>query len=235
MKLTKFENFHEISGLFDQCAMDYDRDRPVLVPCFDDFYGAALSAIPFAPNVPIKVLDLGAGTGLLSAMVADLFPSAVIHLTDMSKAMLDQARQRFGDTPRVTYAVQEHTRLSARSKYDLVISALSIHHLDHPDKQALFEKIYRALSPGGMFINADQALGPSAEVEDAWHRQWLADIEAVGLPEPAWSQAMERVRLDINATLDDQLAWLENAGFEDVACRYQRFRFVVYSGRRKEI
>jgi len=224
----------KIRDLFDQCATAYDRDRPVLVPCFDDFYGAALSAIPFDLNAPIKVLDLGAGTGLLAAMVAKAFPSASIHLTDISEAMLDQARQRFGDTPRITYAVQAHTRLSARSKYDLVISALSIHHLAHSEKQALFEKIYRALLPGGLFVNADQALGPSVEVEEAWHRQWLADVKAGGLPEPAWSQAMERVRLDRNATLADQLAWLENAGFENVACRYQRFRFVVYGGRKGE-
>ena len=46
---------------------------------------------------------------------------------------------------------------------------------------------------------------------------------------------MERVGLDKNATLADQLAWLEIAGFENVACRYQRFRFVVYSGRKKDI
>lgn len=224
----------KIRELFDQCATAYDRDRPVLVPCFDDFYGAALSAVPFDRTAPIKVLDLGAGTGLLSAMVADLFPSAVIHLTDMSNAMLDQARQRFDGNPRISFAVQTHGQLAEKETYDLVISALSIHHLAHSEKQSLFEKIYRALSPGGMFINADQALGPSAEVEDAWHRQWLADVKAGGLSAEAWEQAMERVRLDKNATLADQLAWLEHAGFKDVACRYQRFRFVVYSGCKKE-
>ncbi|MDY6831220.1 MAG: hypothetical protein SWC96_05165 [Thermodesulfobacteriota bacterium] len=52
----------EIRDLFDQCATAYDRDRPVLVPCFDDFYGAALSAVSFDRNAPIKVLNLGAGT-----------------------------------------------------------------------------------------------------------------------------------------------------------------------------
>lgn len=222
----------KIRDLFDRCATTYDRDRRVLVPCFDDFYGTVLRVIPFADAARIRVLDLGAGTGLLAAMIAGAFPFARIHLTDVSEAMLGQARQRFAGNPRVTFAVQDHSQLTADAEYDLVLSALSIHHLENSAKQTLFGQVYRALRRGGMFINADQALGPFPEGEEAYHSQWLAAVKAGGLSEPAWEQAMARVAQDRNATLADQLAWLAGAGFDKIDCWYKWFRFVVYGGVR---
>ena len=54
----------KMRDLFDQCATAYDRDRPKLVPSFDESYGIALRVIPFAREANIRVLDLGVGTGL---------------------------------------------------------------------------------------------------------------------------------------------------------------------------
>jgi tRNA (cmo5U34)-methyltransferase len=59
-----------VGALFGQAAWDYDRARRQLVPDFDRFYGAVLESIPFRGEQEILVLDLGAGTGLLSAVVA---------------------------------------------------------------------------------------------------------------------------------------------------------------------
>lgn len=223
-----------IRELFDQCATAYDQDRQKLVPEFDEFYGTAIRMIPSAAEADIRVLDLGAGTGLFAAMVAQAYPVANLHLTDISEAMLAQARQRFADNPLVTCAVQEHLQLSAVSEYDLVLSALSIHHLDHPDKQVLFRRIFRALQPGGMFINADQALAPTSQEEDEYERQWLTDVEANGISGSSLDQARERMREDKNALLSDQMTWLANSGFSNVDCWYRRFRFVVYGGTKSE-
>jgi tRNA (cmo5U34)-methyltransferase len=163
-------------------------------------------------------------------MVARAFPEASLLLTDISEAMLAQAKQRFAGNPHVSYSLQEHAQLSATSEYDLVLSALSIHHLDHRDKRTLFQKIYRALRPGGMFINVDQALAPSRIGEEQYERIWLEDARANGVSELALAQARERMREDRNALLSDQLTWLTEAGFDRVDCWYKRFRFVVYGG-----
>ena len=122
------------------------------------------------------------------------FPSLHIHLTDISEAMLLRAQQRFANNPLVTYAVQEHLQLSAISEYHLILSALSIHHLEHPDKQDLFRKIYCALRPGGVFINADQALAPTPHGEAEYERQWLMDVTAAGVSRSSLEQARERMR-----------------------------------------
>lgn len=221
-----------IAALFDRCATGYDRDRPKLVPCFDRFYGAAMRMIPFLSDASIRVLDPGSGTGLFAAMVAEAYPNAALHLTDISEAMLNVARQRFAGNSQASFAVQEHLDLIEEFSFDLVISALSIHHLEYEGKRELFRKIFRALRPGGMFINSDQALGPTPEEEAAYERQWLADIAANGATAEAIEAAKERMRADRNATLADQLRWLEEAGFSEVRCSYSRARFEVYGGRK---
>jgi tRNA (cmo5U34)-methyltransferase len=220
----------KLRDLFDQCATAYDQDRPKLVPSFDELYGAAMRVMPFTSEARLHVLDLGAGTGLFAAMVAEAFPVATLHLTDLSEAMLAQARQRFAGNPCVTYSLQEHSQLSVTSAYDLVISALSIHHLDDPDKRVLFQKVYQALRPGGMFINVDQASAPTRRGEEQYERIWLEDVQANGASELALRQARERMREDKNALLSDQLMWLSEAGFDGIDCWYKRFRFVVYGG-----
>ena len=93
-------------------ADTYDRASRKLVPCFDDFYRTALDLLPFAPDARFEVLDLGAGTGLLSAMIAEMFPKAQLTLFDLTPEMLTIARQRLEAT-RQTRALR-HRRFRRR-------------------------------------------------------------------------------------------------------------------------
>ena len=188
--------------------------------------------IPFERSAPLNVLDLGTGTGLLTAMVAGTFPAARFHLTDISPAMLAQAQQRFTHTERITFALQDHLHLAFDSAYDLVISALSIHHLEHEAKRQLFDKVFQAVRPGGMFINADQAAGATAQEEDEYERRWIEDVTRNGVSALSLKKAQERMKEDKNATLAAQMQWLCEAGFQHVKCGYERARFVVYGGCR---
>jgi tRNA (cmo5U34)-methyltransferase len=86
-----------VGTMFGHAAWDYDRARRQLVPGFDRFYGAVLESIPLGELQEIRVLDLGAGTGLLSAMVAGKFPRARVTLGDLSVEMLRVARRRFAE------------------------------------------------------------------------------------------------------------------------------------------
>ena len=222
-----------ITQLFDLCAASYDRDRPKLVPCFDEFYGTVIRLIPFEPSATFRCLDLGAGTGLLAALVKQAFPNAAVHLTDASEAMLAQARIRFRGTPAVSYAVLDHLALAAVEEYDVVVSALSVHHLPHDQKHDLYGKIHRALRPGGRFIHADQVLGPTPEQETVYQAAWLAHARDKGISADALAQAMERISHDVNAPLADQLQWLSDAGFEQIDCWFKSFRFAVFGGTKR--
>ncbi len=223
-------------ALFDAAARDYDRARRQLVPGLEDFYGAALESVPFGRNKEIRVLDLGAGTGLLSAMVAERFPRSRLTLVDLSVEMLRVARRRFAAEPgRFEFRNMDYARTplpAGPGGYDLAVSALSIHHLTHGDKRELFEKVHDSLAEDGYFVNADQAQGETPEEEAHYEGWWLRRVREAGVSEEDLAAALARMRADRNATLEAQVRWLEEAGFESVRCAYEDHRFVVYGGRK---
>ncbi len=182
----------QVHELFDECALEYDKDRPKIIPDFEGFYGAAMAMIPFGADAAINVLDLGSGTGLFAAMVARAYPLARLHLVDLSEGMLAQARERFNGDARVSFGIMDYRELADVARYDLVISALSIHHLADGDKRELFKKIFSALKPGGMFVHADQALGVTEAQEAEFEQQWLAHVQKSGLDQVTFERALER-------------------------------------------
>lgn len=223
-----------VKTAFDEAAQTYDRARRQLIPCFDDFYGTALALIPPQPQANFRVLDLGAGTGLLSFLVARKFPLARITLLDISPEMLGKARERFaGLEERLEFVAGDYADGFA-GQFDVVISALSIHHLTDPQKIRLFKNIYEALPDGGIFINADQILGPTSPIEQVYHETWLRQIQNLGVSDADLNAALERMKADKMAPLDSQLDWLQQAGFSPVHCWYQHYRFAVFSEQKGE-
>jgi tRNA (cmo5U34)-methyltransferase len=218
--------------VFDHAAADYDRTRRLYIPCFDDFYGTALALIPYQPDDEFEILDLGAGTGLLSALASNVFPKAHFTLADISDEMLSKARERFARRAEFSYQRVDYINEPLTGQYDVIVSALSLHHVEHADLPGVFQKIYGALVSGGMFINADQALGTTPENEVQYQQAWLAGMRSKGCSEPDIAVALERIKVDRTATLDDQLSWLRAAGFTAVECWYKNYRFTVYSGRK---
>lgn len=222
-----------VKSLFDKAAQTYDRARCQLVPCFDDFYGTVLDLIPYERESAIRVLDLGAGTGLLAALVAQAFPRADFTLVDVSEAMLEQARQRFRAEPaRFRFHALDFSEEPLWGEYDAAVSALSIHHVSDGAKQLVFKRVYDVLCEGGVFINADQVLGPTPEIDKRYHEAWLGQVRERGAAEDDIAAALERMAEDDMATLSWQLEQLEDVGFDMVNCWYKHYGFVVYSGRK---
>lgn len=227
-----------IEQLFSLGAQGYDAVRRNLVPCFDGFYGSVLDAIGdwagARASTTLDVIDLGAGTGLLSAMVLGRLPQARLHLVDVSDAMLAQARQRFAGAAdsSVSFELRDYTRGSLGGPWDLVVSALSIHHLDDGAKRALFARVFEALRPAGLFVNAEQVLGPTPVAEARYRKLWDEQVLGSGVDRLEYERAVERMRHDRCATLGDQLEWLRAAGFTEVDCAFKQWRFAVYFGMR---
>lgn len=223
-----------IRDAFDRAAESYDAVRRQLIPCFDDFYGTVLDVLEEVPDGAMRVLDLGAGTGLLSALILDRFPRAGVTLLDISEGMLAVARRRFVAVApgRIAFMTSDYAAQPLGGPFDAVVSALSIHHLEDEAKRALFGRVFAALRPGGLFINADQVLGPCPEREARYRAQWLRQVRASGIGDDQLAAARERMALDRMAPLADQLRWLEKAGFAAVDGLYKNWSFVVYAGVR---
>ena len=224
-----------VKEAFDKGAKAYDSARKQLVPCFDEFYGTALDLITATKTDNIRVLDLGAGTGLFAFLVSQRFPNAELTLCDISNAMLDEARNRFRNSSnKVEYLAADYSIEVIPGQYDLIISALSIHHLSDAEKEGLFKRLFRALNNGGLFINADQVLGETAWTEETYRKAWLRQVKERGVSDSTLASALERMKEDKMSTLSRQLSWMKNAGFVDVNCWYKNYSFAVCSGRKHE-
>lgn len=221
-----------IQAVFDKYASQYDVSRKKLIPCFDVFYQVAIEAIPFNREKNIDVLDLGAGTGLMAGMVASNYPNAKINLIDISDKMLSEAKKivksyqnDFG------FIVSNYSQAeSFEQNYDLIISSLSIHHLSAKEKQELFKNIYAHLKAGGIFVNADQVLGETEEIEKIYRSRWIEQAKAKGTTDEELNAALERMKEDKMSTLASQVQWLKESGFADINCWYKNYSFAVYSG-----
>ncbi|MGZ4278415.1 MAG: class I SAM-dependent methyltransferase [Solirubrobacteraceae bacterium] len=214
---------------FEAHAEGYDAERRRLLPCFDAFYAAAVEAVGLSGRPPGRVLDLGAGTGLLAGFVAQAFPAARLTLLDGAGAMLAQARERLGE--RASYVVGDLADPLPEGPWDAIVSALAIHHLDDPGKRDLFARVRAALAPGGVFVNAEQVAGETPWLDAVHVERHERAARALGTTEAEWAAAAGRMSHDVCATVEDQLVWLRDAGFADAGCFWRDGRFAVLVAR----
>ena len=217
---------------FNKFATEYDTHREFIIPDMRQYYGAAVWAMETPEPAP-EILDVGAGTGLMSAFVLEKFPNARLTLMDISENMLAMARQRFAARPETRYVTCDYSRSELGGPYDINCSALSIHHLEPEDKRQLFHRIHTSLRPGGMFVNADQADGETPYFRQRYLDYWNDFLKNGPMSSEQHAEILKRRdTLDKNDKLSTQLAWLHEAGFSDVDVVYRNRTFIVTVARK---
>lgn len=204
-----------VGEAFNDVAHGYDQWVQKAIPGYNEIFDTAIELIPYRPEKAIEVLDLGAGTGLFCKHVLEAFPNANFLLYDLAGEMLEVARHRFAaSSNRFQYIQGDIAQVNYRLKFDLVISAMSIHHISDPEKWALFRRIYRALRSGGTFINVDQVKGVG-RFEKLYWATWLRKVREAGAEEKDIQKSIDRRRkFDRDASLSDQIGWMKMAGFK---------------------
>lgn len=183
-----------------------------------------------------RVLDLGAGSGLLSRILAAHLPIRDVHLVDVSEKMLSQAASHgVFSSLNLTTSVLDLSRPEQLSgSYDAIVSSLAIHHLTQLEKQQLYQHLPRLLKPGGVFLNADQVLGPTPELENKYRLHWRATVEKSPISQGDLDAALDRMRADKMDTLELQLDALRSAGLVNVDCWYKNYSFCVFGGEKTQ-
>ncbi len=166
-------------------------------------------------------IDLGCGDGRTTALALDRCPDLEqVTAIDGSPAMVARARQRFATEPRVDVVTHDFD-LSLRGldlpPIDLAVSAFAIHHVEDDRKRSLFAELHDLLRPDGLFANLEVVTSPSPEE----HAEFLA---AIGRPA---DDPEDRL-----AGAADQLRWLEEAGFTEVACPWRWKGYALLVARR---
>jgi trans-aconitate 2-methyltransferase len=107
-------------------------------------HGAALLEL-LQPRAGERVLDLGCGTGKLTAEIATAGAS-VIGI-DSSATMIEQAR---GQYPQLTFAIGDARSFAFPQPFDGVFSNAVLHWVHEPEQ--VIACVHRALKPGGRFV-----------------------------------------------------------------------------------
>ena len=153
--------------------------------------------------LPGGILDLGCGDGRLTALVLAAYPESSAICVDMSPPMLDAVAERFDGDDRVTIVAHDLDKpLPFDGPFDAVISSLAIHHVEDERKRTLYAEIASLLAPGGVFANLEIVESPTPALHDQWRDEMGARHDAS----------------DRLAPVGPQLAWLREAGFQDVDC-----------------
>ncbi len=123
------------------------------------------------PKPGERILDLGCGTGHLTAKIAEA-GADVIGL-DASPAMIGQARQNF---PHISFVLQDAARMTFLQEYEAVFSNAALHWM--PDLDAVVHRVHDALKSGGRFVAEMGAAGNVLTIERAIEsvaRRYLAN------------------------------------------------------------
>ena len=216
-------------SLFAAHAGDYHAERRRIVPCFDQFYGTAVGLLELREGPIERVLDLGAGTGLMSEAVLTRYPGAEVVLLDGAAEMLDQARERLAGVEASFVLADLRDELPA-GPFDAIVSALAIHHLEHPENRRLLGRIAGALRPGGVYVNAEHVAGPTPWLERNYRRLWSEACAAAGASGAEIASAVGRMEADRSADVVTQLGWMREAGLEDCDCFFKQLHFAVLAG-----
>jgi tRNA (cmo5U34)-methyltransferase len=165
-----------------------------------------------------RILDLGTGDGRLLAMLRIDRPQMRGVALDLSELMLEAARDRFAGDERIELVRHDLAEpLPPIGRFDAVVSSMAIHHLEHERKRSLYGEIFDLVEPGGLFANFEHVASPT-------HRLHLAFYEAIG--EPLQHEDPSDRLLDV----ESQLAWLREAGFEDVDCYWKWLEMALLIG-----
>lgn len=191
---------------------EYDASIRCFIPGYDEMIRQAASAV--ADVAPKRVLDLGSGTGALAAEILRHSRVGEVELVDVDEEMLGQARVRLaarGERARFTLA----SFLDPLPACDAVAASLSLHHIPSLDaKTALFGRILAALSPGGVFVNADVTMPREGAPRDQAYRVWADHLVASGIAESrAWEHFEEWASEDTYFPVEEELAALSSVGF----------------------
>lgn len=217
----------DIEKQFNLIAEEYDSKRKKFIPCFDAFYRNSTEFITANIDEPGRVVDLGAGTGLLAYFWYQQFPNAAYVLVDIAEEMLNVARRRFDGIPNVSYRAENYIQKLPDGMFDAVVSALSIHHLEDGEKVELFARIYDRLPDGGLFVNYDQFCAGQPEMNCWFDTYWEGQLTENGLTANDIALWKERRKLDRECSVEQEIDMLRKCKFKVVTCVYSCQKFSV--------
>ena len=220
---------HRVAGHLGMAADEYDETIRALVPHYERMLATVVRWLDGHVPAGGLVVDLGAGTGGLSAAILAALPDVRVQLVDIDPNMLEIAATRCAAYDG-RYELRRGRFEDELPKCSAVVASLALHHVEkHDAKRELYGAILDALEPGGLVVVGDGLLypdGPERQrmVEDLYAHMGRNGISATEA-ETHFAQWQEE---DFYVPLPDELALLAAAGFERPDCFWRDGLIAVY-------
>ena len=125
-------------------------------------YGSDVVAL-LDPRADERILDLGCGTGHLTAQIAE--SGARVTGVDRSAEMVAAARLAY---PNLRFEISDARKLAFRDEFDAVFSNATLHWIHEPE--LVFQGVWRALCKGGRFVAELGGKGNIRNMQEAFDR-----------------------------------------------------------------
>ncbi len=207
---------------------DYAVKIRQLVPGYDEMLECIISLLE--TRAPQTLLDIGAGTGTLSAQILERFPAARLTAVEPSADMQAEAQARlqpYGD--RVELVRADIRDFKPGRRYDAVLSNLVLHNLAPADKQQLLRSCRDWLEPHGCFIWGDLVRHRDPRTQALFVEQRKAFARERGCPEALVRWNFEKEGSDDHPlTAEETIAEAGRAGFPCIDLVWARDTFAIF-------
>jgi len=182
----------------DEASNEWDPESYDSDTGFVHDYGASVVDL-LDPRPGERILDLGCGTGHLTADIAEAVgQSGDVLGVDQSAEMVESAREAY---PALQFEAADARTYAPDGDFDAVFSNAALHWIPGDDQPAVTEAVAEALVPGGRFVAEMGGVGNVSTIVDATVAELAARGSDVSHP---W----------YFPTVGEHAAVLEAAGFE---------------------
>lgn len=196
----------KMGEFFDRRLEGYEEHQLTAIEHAGEFYPFTAGLLPAGPGA--RILDLGCGTGLELQWYFRRNPTARVTGIDLAPGMLEALKARF-PAKELNLICGSYFDADFGEGYDGAVSVESLHHFTQGEKIPLYEKIRKALKPGGVFVLTDY-FAESAGEEDGFFLELARLRREQGLSEK------EFYHFDTPLTLEHETEALRAAGFAAV-------------------
>lgn len=219
-----------IIGDFSKRSVTYDDYIVNVVPHHHEMLKALVDNIPFSQDRPVRILELGCGTGIATCQIIKKYPGARMKCIDMSSDMLDLARKKLAGFPMIEFILADYTTYKFEGEYDAVVSFLSFMYLaNDKTRRSLFKKAFDLLAQGGVFISGESNISRSEYCEKVNRERWIQHMRKSYSDDYIKTEVLDKAKKHGKpSVLTDEIKYLEETGFDQVDIFWKYYGFSVY-------
>ena len=217
-----------VQNFYDDINDQYTEYILRCVPRYVEMQWAIMHYLPNALN-PVNILEMGCGTGNLTKLIIKQYPNATIHIVDISEKMIESCKNELINQNNIKYYCNDFRDLDSNiPNCDLVLSSISIHHINDNEKKSLFKRLHEKLTANGVFCYSDQFSSFENEIYRKNISQWKNESMQNGSSQAEWEMWMKHQdNHDYHTPLGEQTKWLKEAGFRNAECVWRHLLWSV--------